>query len=115
VELSMGRGPDFWLVGTLAVIGAGVAFVQAPAAAGATRSRAGQRGAGLGVFNAVRCGGSALGAAWVAAAGGPAHAYTLIFGVCVGVAGLGLLGAFVGRDPSTPAGRVAESAGVAAE
>lgn len=115
VELSMGRGPDFWLVGTLAVIGAGVAFVQAPAAAGATRSRAGQRGAGLGVFNAVRFGGSALGASWVAAAGGPAHAYTLIFGVCVGVAGFGLLGAFVGRDPSTPAGRATEPAGVAAK
>ena len=97
VQLGADRGPDSWLVGTMALIGVGVAFVQAPAAAGATRSRAGQQGAGLGLFNALRFGGSALGASWVAAAGGPGQAYTLIFGVCVGVAGLGLIGSFAGR------------------
>lgn len=100
--LGFGRGPDVWLVCTLALAGAGVAFVQTPAAAGATRSRAGQRGAGLGLFNSLRFGGSALGASWVAAAGGPGQAYGVVFGVCVGVAVLGLLGSFAGEDPTGP-------------
>ncbi|HET7327072.1 MAG TPA: MFS transporter [Nocardioidaceae bacterium] len=110
VQLGAGRAPDSWLVITLALAGAGVAFVQTPAAAGATRSRAGQRGAGLGLFNSLRFGGSALGASWVAAAGGTEGAYGLVFGVCVGVAVLGLLGSFAGEDPATPAETAADPA-----
>lgn len=102
LQLGHGRAPDVWLIGTLALIGAGIAFVQTPAAAGATRSKAGQRGAGLGLFNSLRFGGSALGASWVAAAGGPTHSYGLVFGVCIGVAIVGFLGSFAGPDPAVP-------------
>ncbi len=58
--------PNLWLVAcVLAVTGAGIAAVQTPAAAGSTRSPAGAQGTGLGVFNLIRFGGSAVGAAWV--------------------------------------------------
>lgn len=105
-QLAASRGPDGWLVATLVLLGAGVAFVQTPAATGATRSQAGRLGAGLGLFNALRFGGSALGASWVAAVTGERPAYGLVFGVCAAVAALGLLGAFAGRDrrhaPASP-------------
>lgn len=102
--LHAGRGPDAWLIVTLAVVGAGVAFVQTPAAAGATRSRAGRRGPGLGLFNLLRFGGSALGASWVAA-NGPDPVYAVVFGVCTAVALLGLAGSFAGRDTALDADR----------
>ena len=54
------------LCGLLVVVGTGVAMVQTPSATGATRSPAGQQGSALGVFNMMRFGGSAFGAAWVA-------------------------------------------------
>lgn len=65
-----GTGPaSLILLGLLlALAGAGMALVQAPAAAGASRSPAGQLGAGLGLFNASRFAGSTLGAAAVALA-----------------------------------------------
>jgi MFS family permease len=50
----------------LVVVGAGVALVQTPSATGATRSPAGHTGTALGLFNMMRFGGSAFGAAWVA-------------------------------------------------
>lgn len=91
---------DLRLGAAMVVVGAGVAFVQTPAAIGATRSRAGTRGAGLGLFNLLRFGGSALGAAWVAAVLDRGPAFGPAFVVCAAVAGAGLLGSFAGRDPS---------------
>jgi MFS family permease len=114
--LGAGRSPDVWLVAVLVVVGAGVAFVQTPAATGATRSKAGRRGAGLGLFNLLRFGGSALGASWVAATVGTSDAgsvYGIVFVVCAAVAVLGLLATFAGDDArntgsESEAGSVAE-------
>ncbi|MEU8799610.1 MFS transporter [Spirillospora sp. NPDC048819] len=89
-----------WLLAALALTGAGVAFVQTPAATGATRSGAGRRGAGLGLFNLLRFGGSALGAAWVGAVLDQAPAYGIVFAVCAATAALGLLASFAGPDPT---------------
>lgn len=85
----------------LAMIGVGTALVQTPAATGATRSPAGAQGTGLGLFNLVRFGGSALGAAWVAIALGThsSAGFPLAFAVVAAVAALGLVGSFVGPDP----------------
>jgi MFS family permease len=86
------------LVAILVVTGTGIAFVQTPAATGATRSPAGAQGTGLGLYNLIRFSGSALGAAWVAIAldvGG----YALVFVAAAGVVVLGLLGSFFGPDP----------------
>ncbi|GAA1780725.1 MFS transporter [Actinomadura chokoriensis] len=89
-----------WLLAALALTGAGVAFVQTPAATGATRSGAGRRGAGLGLFNLLRFGGSALGAAWVGAVLDQAPAFGVVFAVCAATAALGLLSSFAGPDPA---------------
>ncbi|WP_169809270.1 MFS transporter [Actinomadura chibensis] len=89
-----------WLLAALALTGAGVAFVQTPAATGATRSRAGRRGAGLGLFNLLRFGGSALGAAWVGVVLDQAPAYGTMFAVCAAIAALGLLSSLAGPDPA---------------
>lgn len=89
-----------WLLAALALTGAGVAFVQTPAATGATRSGAGRRGAGLGLFNLLRFGGSALGAAWVGAVLDQAPAFGLMFAVCAATAALGLLSSFAGPNPA---------------
>ncbi|MEH3136643.1 MAG: MFS transporter [Mycolicibacterium neoaurum] len=98
IERSYGL-PGFTAI--LVVIGIGTAFVQTPAATGATRSPAGAQGTGLGLFNLVRFGGSAMGAAWVAIALGlpTATGFALAFTVVAVVAVLGLLGSFVGIDP----------------
>jgi hypothetical protein len=104
-----GRGLDL-AVGLL-VAGAGVAFVQTPAATGATRSPAGRYGAGLGLFNLVRFAGSALGAAWVAIVLSGGGSYGLLFGTCVGAALLGIVGTFAGVSPAyEDAGSVEASA-----
>jgi MFS family permease len=87
------------LLAALAVVGMGVAFVQTPAAAGATRSRAGATGAGLGLFNLLRFGGSAMGAAWAAGVIDHAPAFGLVFAVGAVIAAVGLLGSFIGADP----------------
>jgi MFS family permease len=87
------------LLAALALTGAGVAFVQTPAATGATRSDAGRIGAGLGLFNLLRFGGSAVGAAWVGAVLDHAPAFGLIFTACAATAALGLLASFAGPDP----------------
>jgi MFS family permease len=79
------------LVGT----GAGVALVQTPAALGATRSRAGQAGVGLGLYNLIRFTGSAFGAAWVAIALGSAGQFVLLFVACAAVAAAGCAGTFL--------------------
>ncbi len=86
------------IVPVLLLAGVGIALVQTPAATGATRSPAGATGAGLGLFNLIRFGGAAVGAAWVAVAlqfsGFPA-----VFVVGLAIAMLGLAGSFVGPDP----------------
>jgi MFS family permease len=87
------------LVALLVAVGVGVALVQTPSAAGATRSPAGQSGAALGLFNMMRFAGSALGAAWVAVVY-PGGNLLLLFVVCTSVAVIGLVVSFVGPDPS---------------
>ncbi|MGE0217228.1 MFS transporter [Mycolicibacterium sp.] len=86
------------LVGVLLASGVGVALVQTPAATGATRSPAGASGTGLGLFNLVRFGGAAVGAAWVAVAL-EFSGFPTVFGVAAAMAALGLAGSFVGPDP----------------
>jgi MFS family permease len=87
------------LVALLVSLGVGVALVQTPSAAGATRSPAGRSGAALGLFNMMRFGGSALGAAWVAVI--YPHGDLLLFFIgCTAVAVIGLVVSFVGPDPS---------------
>jgi len=102
VLLATGPDTDVLLVLVLVVVGAGVAFVQTPAATGATRSRAGQTGAGLGLFNLLRFGGSALGAAWVALVSAPAPPAGLVFGVCAAVAAAGLAVTLLPTEPDLP-------------
>jgi MFS family permease len=88
------------LIAALVAAGVGIALVQTPAATGATRSPAGAEGTGLGVFNLVRFGGSACGAAWVAVAlAGPAS-YPGVFVACAVIVALGLAGSFFGPDPA---------------
>ncbi|MGY1591808.1 MFS transporter [Geodermatophilus sp. SYSU D00708] len=87
----------------LVVAGFGVALVQTPSLTGATRSPAGQRGAGLGLFNMMRFVGASVGAAGVAAAYPDALGW--LFGGCAAVAVLGLALSFAGRElPDRPAG-----------
>jgi MFS family permease len=87
------------LVAVLVLVGIGIAFVQTPAATGATRSPAGAQGTGLGLYNLIRFSGSAMGAAWVAIALGVAG-YPLVFGAAAVVVAFGLLGSFFGPDPA---------------
>ena len=87
----------------LVVAGLGVALVQTPSLTGATRSPAGQRGSGLGMFNMMRFVGASVGAAGVAAAY-PDHLGWL-FGGCAVIAVLGLMISFAGREMAdAPAG-----------
>lgn len=86
------------IVALLVLVGAGVALVQTPSATGATRSPAGRSGAGLGLFNTLRFGGSALGAAWVALVY-PRDALLVLFAGCAVVALIGLAVSFAGTDP----------------
>lgn len=86
------------LIAVLVIGGVGISLVQTPAATGATRSPAGEQGTGLGLFNLLRFGGSACGAAWVAVALDLAG-YSTVFIACAVVVALGLAGSFVGPDP----------------
>lgn len=83
----------------LMVLGLGVALVQTPAAAGATRSPAGASGAALGLFNMLRFSGSTAGTAWVALTF-PRGDIFVVFVGCAVVATLGLLTSFLGPDPT---------------
>jgi MFS family permease len=90
------------VVALLLAAGAGIALVQTPALTGATRSPAGQRGAGLGLFNMMRFVGAATGTAGVAAAW-PDGLFWLFAG-CAAVAVGGLVLSFLGREmPDRPA------------
>lgn len=87
-----------WLGALLVVAGAGVALVQTPAAAGATRSTDGRAGSALGVFNTLRFGGATLGTVWA----GFFYSQDLpavLFGGCAVFALLALLVSFAGRNP----------------
>lgn len=98
-----GAGARGWrLEPVLVLAGLGVAFVQTPAATGATRSPAGRVGAGLGLFNLVRFAGSAIGAAWVSITLTGAQRYGLLFLGCLVMAALGLGGTYAGRNPAPP-------------
>ncbi len=79
-----------------------------PAAAASTRSPAGERGTGLGVFNLIRFGGSAVGAAWVTVAFG---SWTVgpLFAVCAVVVCAGFAASFLGADPEDHATTGSES------
>jgi EmrB/QacA subfamily drug resistance transporter len=99
--LEFGSGARGWrLEAVLVLAGIGVAFVQTPAATGATRSLAGRVGAGLGLFNLVRFSGSAIGAVWVSITLAGAQRYGLLFLGCLAIAALGLAGSYVGRNPA---------------
>ncbi|MGW3626698.1 MFS transporter [Streptomyces sp. NPDC000880] len=105
LAMVVGLGGDALpLAAALMVLGAGVAFVQTPAATGASRSRAGRTGAGLGLFNLIRFGGTALGAACVALLGSRPHELVAVFVVCAVFVAAGLALAFVGGDPSDSMG-----------
>jgi MFS family permease len=93
----------FTVSAVLIVLGVGMACVQTPAAAGATRSPAGARGAALGVFNMLRFSGSAAGTAWVAIAYAHAGLLTL-FLVASAVAALGLWANYLGPNPQDVSG-----------
>ena len=84
------------LIGLMLAAGTAIALVQTPALTGATRSPAGQRGAGLGLFNMMRFVGAATGTAAVAAAW-PDGLFWL-FGGCATVALGGLVLSFLGRE-----------------
>jgi MFS family permease len=102
--LGLEPGQTLLLVIALVVGGAGVAFVQTPAATAATHSRAGQAGPGLGLFNLLRFGASALGASWVAAVLGGGPDYGIVFSGCVVVTLVGFVGAFAIRSARSDAG-----------
>jgi MFS family permease len=88
------------VVALLVAAGAGVALVQTPALTGATRSPAGQRGTGLGLFNMMRFVGAASGTAAVAAAWPVGLAW--LFGGCAAIAAGGLVLSFLGREMPDP-------------
>jgi MFS family permease len=92
------------IAAVLVIAGFGVALVQTPSLTGATRSPAGQKGAGLGLFNMMRFVGASVGAAGVAAAYPDALGW--LFAGCAVVAVLGLALSFAGRElPDRPADR----------
>jgi MFS family permease len=86
------------LTAMLLVLGAGMACVQTPAAAGATSSPAGAYGAAVGLFSMVRFSGSGSAAAWVALVYPTGH-MLLLFGGCAVLAALAVGASFLGPDP----------------
>jgi EmrB/QacA subfamily drug resistance transporter len=90
------------VVALLLAAGVAIALVQTPALTGATRSPAGQRGAGLGLFNMMRFVGAATGTAAVAATW--PDGLLVLFAGCAAVAVGGLVLSFLGREvPDRPA------------
>jgi MFS family permease len=84
------------LIALMLAAGTAIALVQTPALTGATRSPAGQRGAGLGLFNMMRFVGAATGTAGVAAAWPDGLLW--LFATCAAVAVGGLVLSFLGRE-----------------
>jgi MFS family permease len=100
VLAALGHGTQTALALTLMllVLGAGMACVQTPAAAGATSSPAGAYGAAVGLFSMVRFSGSGTAAAWVALVYPTGH-MLLLFGGCAVLAALAFGASFLGPDP----------------
>jgi len=96
--LGTGTATAVALTVMLVVLGAGMACVQTPAAAGATSSPAGAYGAAIGLFSMVRFSGSATAAAWVALVYPTGH-MLLLFGGCAVLAALALAASFLGPNP----------------
>jgi MFS family permease len=90
------------LCGLLVLVGAGVAMVQTPSATGATRSPAGRQGSALGLFNMMRFGGSAFGAAWVAVLYPRGELLVLFIGAVLLLV-VSLVATFVGSNPPVSA------------
>lgn len=90
------------LCALLVVLGIGVALVQTPSATGVTRSPAAAQGSALGLFNMMRFGGSAFGAAWVAVLYPHGALLVLFVGVAVLVA-LAFAISFSGPEPGSAA------------
>jgi hypothetical protein len=86
------------LTAMLFLLGAGMACVQTPAAAGATSSPAGAYGAAVGLFSMVRFSGSGIAAAWVALVYPTGHMLVL-FGGCAALAALAFGASFLGPNP----------------
>lgn len=110
---TLARGPAepsaVWLTSVmLVVLGAGMAMVQTPAAAGASRSPAGSRGAALGLFNMLRFSGSTAGTAWVALTYHRTDMLALFLGA-VAIAVLALAMTFFGPNPPDAAPDVRET------
>ncbi len=84
------------LIALMLAAGTAIALVQTPALTGATRSPAGQRGAGLGLFNMMRFVGAATGTAGVAAAWPDGLLW--LFATCAAAAVGGLVLSFLGRE-----------------
>ncbi|MEV0947397.1 MFS transporter [Rhodococcus sp. NPDC049939] len=100
ITLSSGVRNSILIAAVLVVAAVGIGMVQTPAAAGSTRSPAGAVGTGLGLFNLIRFGGSAVGAAWVGIAAHLAiQPYALLFAVVAVVVSIGLAGSFIGKNP----------------
>jgi MFS family permease len=93
-----GTGTAVALTAMLFVLGAGMACVQTPAAAGATSSPAGAYGAAVGLFSMVRFSGSGTAAAWVALVYPSGH-QLLLFAGCAVLALLALGASFLGPEP----------------
>lgn len=87
------------LCALLVLVGIGVALVQTPSATGATRSPAGRTGTALGVFNMMRFGGGAFGAAWVAVVY-PHGTLMVLFGGASLLLLVALAVSFAGSDPA---------------
>lgn len=86
------------LCALLVLVGVGVALIQTPSATGATRSPAGRTGTALGLFNMMRFGGSAFGAAWVAVLY-PRGELLVLFAGAAALLLLALIVSFAGPDP----------------
>jgi MFS family permease len=97
--LGSGTPTRVGLTAMLLVLGAGMACVQTPAAAGATSSPAGAYGAAVGLFSMVRFSGSGTAAAWVALLYPSGHLLLLFCG-CAVLALLALGASFLGPDPA---------------
>jgi MFS family permease len=88
-------GGAVWpVIVTIVVLGAAMALVQTPAAAGATISSAGGHGGGLGMFNLLRFSGSTSGTAWVALMYPSGHLFGMFIG-CMVLASVGFAMSFL--------------------
>jgi MFS family permease len=96
------------VIALMLAAGTAIALVQTPALTGATRSPAGQRGAGLGLFNMMRFVGAAAGTAAVAAAWPDGLAW--LFAGCAAVAVGGFVLSFLGREMPDDAAAVTGTA-----